>query len=477
MENNTKLYGVNKSLFISLLLFATSSWAQTGAQTGAQTESLQELLNRKQYAAVIARSDNLTAADSSDFGKMNALAQAYEGMLKYRDALRFYNQCFEMDTTNMDVLYALARTETNLGKGSQAERYYKKVLAVDSTDFYANYQLARLYFQMAEYWKAIDQYGFLLQQDPDNSALLRNLGDCHLRLNELMNASTYYSSAFDTNRENVGLASGLINTLLRLGPDFVKDALDICDTALVYNPESRQLRQNKGMALFVNRDYAQADTVYTSLLLEGDSSIVTLTYDGFSRYYTEKYFDAIEVLEPAYVCDTTAIDVTIYLGVSLGKTYDRKRAYTLFNQAEQLLQPDSGKMLLLNTFRANLLRRDQRNNEAAAVYYKLWKDYPARINYLREIALLHYASSADKYKDENARQRGLFGLVTYAREYIKTERNVKNLSGFRKPINSFIEDAFFRNEKELSMIAPDGKKSKITVDELRAIIIQIPDLP
>jgi hypothetical protein len=64
--------------FLLLLLFATPS----GAQTRTPTESLQELVNRKQYAAVIARGDNLTAADSSDFGKMNALAQAYEGMLK-----------------------------------------------------------------------------------------------------------------------------------------------------------------------------------------------------------------------------------------------------------------------------------------------------------------------------------------------------------------------------------------------------------
>jgi hypothetical protein len=191
----------------------------------------------------------------------------------------------------------------------------------------------------------------------------------------------------------------------------------------------------------------------------------------------ERYFDAVEVLEPAYVRDTTSIDITLFLGASLGKTYDRKRAYTLFSQAEQLLQPDSGKMLLLNTFRADLLGRDWRKNEAAAIYYQLWHDYPRRIDFLCEIAMLYYISSANEYKDETVRQRGLFGLVAYVREHIKAERDVKRLTRFHHFLNSFIEYAFFRDEKELPMIAPDGKKSKITVDELRELISQIPDSP
>ena len=46
----------------------------------AQEFNWQDLVNRKQYAAVIARADSLTPADSSDYGVMNAIGQAYEGM-------------------------------------------------------------------------------------------------------------------------------------------------------------------------------------------------------------------------------------------------------------------------------------------------------------------------------------------------------------------------------------------------------------
>ena len=98
----------------------------------AQEFNWQDLVNRKQYAAVIARADSLTPADSSDYEVMNAIGQAYEGMLRYRQAYDYYRLCLSMDTTNLDILNTLARTATNLGKAKDAERYFHKVLAADS---------------------------------------------------------------------------------------------------------------------------------------------------------------------------------------------------------------------------------------------------------------------------------------------------------------------------------------------------------
>lgn len=94
----------------------------------AQEFNWQDLVNRKQYAAVIARADSLTPADSSDYEVMNAIGQAYEGMLRYRQAYDYYRLCLSMDTTNLDILNTLARTATNLGKAKDAERYFHKVL-------------------------------------------------------------------------------------------------------------------------------------------------------------------------------------------------------------------------------------------------------------------------------------------------------------------------------------------------------------
>ncbi len=72
----------------------------------AQEISLQELVNRKQYAPVIACADSLTAADSANYVTMSAIGQAYEGVLEYQKAYQCYQHCLQMDTTNFEALSA-----------------------------------------------------------------------------------------------------------------------------------------------------------------------------------------------------------------------------------------------------------------------------------------------------------------------------------------------------------------------------------
>ena len=66
----------------SLLLFlcVLSLWGQ------AQSLNLQELVNKKQFQEVVARADSLTPADSADYATMSAIGQAYEGLLRYKEA-------------------------------------------------------------------------------------------------------------------------------------------------------------------------------------------------------------------------------------------------------------------------------------------------------------------------------------------------------------------------------------------------------
>jgi tetratricopeptide (TPR) repeat protein len=444
-------------------------------QTKAQTESWQELVNRKQYAAVIAYADSLTLADSASFEKMNALALAYEGMLKFRDASRLFRHCLAMDTTNTDILFALARTETNLGIVSKAEHYYKQVLAADSTNFYANHQLARLYFQAEDFEKALDKYLYLLERDDENTTLLRSVGDCYTRLDSPEEACTYYDFAFKTNRENVGLASALINTLLRIGGTAAIEALSVCDTALYYNPGSRLLLQNKGMALFANKKYNEADTLYSRLLTEGDSSYLTLKYTGTSRYYAGQFMNAIDPLELTYTRDTTSVEVNLLLGSVLGKTYDRKRAYVLLDQAEKGMQPDSSIVTLLNLFRAETYSKDRRIKEATDLFYKVWKENPKRIDVLYNILSLTVRLSVSQYESDEARQSGLFICILYVNEFLKTKQSLSELHFTRLVLQSFYEDAFFRNETDLQMLSPDGKRSKISVVDLRSLLNRIPE--
>lgn len=438
----------------------------------AQHSDLQTLVNQKKYTEVIGYASSLNKSDSTDFQIMYAIGQAYEGTLKYNVAYNYYLHCFSLDTTHMDILNTIARMAAYIGKTKDAEKYFLQVLRKDSTDFYANYQLARLYMQSGQNKDAITKFDYLLQQDAVNPVLLRNIGDCYSRMDNLPHAVNYYMKSFQQNKENAILASTLINTLLLTQE--TTNALIVCDTALKYNPENFLLRQNKGLILFTLKDYTEADFMYSNLMAEGDSSYKTLKYGAISKYYAGKYMDAVEPLEYAYAKDTTSVEVCLLLGSALGRTYDRKRAFELFEHAERLMQPNVAYVNMLKQFRAETYVRDGNHDKGAALYYELWIEN-RKINYLAQIWQLYRISDLSKVTEEKHLQRCLFINTLIANEYLKENKGKTIQYHARKQLELFREDMFFRSIKEHILLAPDNKRTTITLEKLNEIIQKLPD--
>lgn len=447
------------------------------AQSSSLRQAIQELLNRKQYAAVIAYADSIQASCPVDYDAWYGVGQAYEGMFKYPEAYTIYETCYQNDTTDVDCLNALARLAANLGRASEAERFFQAVLETDSTHFYANYQLARLYFQLGDYDKAIEKYEYLQQQDQNNAVLYRNVGDCYVRQELWPAAAIAYFHAYDLNRENAGLASALIHTLLRMGGDYIEEAVAVCDTALHYNPGNRQLRRNKGIALYMCRRYAEADTIYSRLLAEGDSTYLNFKYGGASKYYAGLYMACLEPLQIAYEQDTTSVEVCLLLGSALGKTYDRQTAYKMLDKAEEGLQPNPFLLQQLLFFRAETYKRDGRLDESARLYYQLWKKNPERIDALASLCSLYNVIEISQYTNEEERQRGIFAELLYLNQVLKSGQPLKRADFHKFLLRSLYEDMFFRGATEQSLLAPDGKKSTLSIVDLKTLINQLPEVP
>lgn len=444
----------------------------------AQRLNLQELVNKKQFQEVVVHADSLTSADSADYATMSAIGQAYEGLLRYKDAYLCFSHCLKMDTNNVDALNAVARNATNFGRIAEAKRCYHKVLVADSLNFYANYQLARLYFQLGDYDRATEHYHTLASIEGENPAILTGLADCHIKRGSgpnLLIALELYGRALSLNPENIRIASSLTNILLQAGD--AKGALQVCDTALHYNPESRQMRQSKGLALYVLKDYAKADTIYSGLLAEGDSSFLNLKYGGAARYMFGHAFNSVDLLKKAHELDTTDVETALLYGAAIGKTYDRRLAYKLFDQAERNMQPKKFLSNLLVTLRGDILDRDGRWREAERLYYAAWKKDPAQLNFLYEINVHYWDVDPGLFQNEEILQKTIFAKYAYLTAYMKTDKSQKYLYNYRPFLEAVCEDAFFRNADEVTMLAPDGKKTKLAVADLRALVARLPQMP
>jgi Putative Zn-dependent protease, contains TPR repeats len=441
-----------------------------------QIDSLQELVNQKKYAKAIALAQNFTAEDSTNYDLMYALGQAYEGMLRHRVAYKYYDLCYRMDMTRVEILNTMARSAINIGKMSEAEQFYLKSLAIDTLDFYVNYQLAGFYYQTGDYDKSLHFYQCLSDMDEQNPALLTALGNCYIKLNIPPRAISYYLRAFKYNPENVSLSSTLVNSMLIEGGKYREDAMAICDTALYYNPNNIQLLQTKGMVLYSNRRYLDADTLYTKLMEAGDSSFTTLMHCGMSRYYAGKYVSAVEPFEKLYLKDSTALDVCIYLAASIGNSYDQKRAHVLFDRVEEMLNSPSSYHVLLKSFRAEMYRLNRQEDLAFKLYYELWDENQWRLDFLGKLYQI-YPRGPMVYRNEETRQKVLFVQVLYTKILLNHNRaEDKNfLYSMRERLETVYDEMIFNEMKTFPMLAPNGKKSSITLEELRSLIDELPN--
>lgn len=445
----------------------------------SQKNNLQELVNKKKYAEVINLAGSLTKADSANYETMFAIGQAYEGMLKNRDAYRFYKYCLLKDTANRDALNAVGRSAAYLGYTDEAIANYYKVLYTDSTDFYANYQMARLYVQMGKYDAANQYFSILLEQDPENSVLWTNMGDCNAKLNTpdgIVVAITCYFKAFAFNPENGALGHLLVNTMLRMNQEsIIRSAISVCDTALVYNPLSQDLRRDKAMALFMVKDYLLADSIFTSLIAEGDECYINQKYAGASRYKAGLLMQSIEPLEAAFDMDTTEVEVNLLLGSAYGKTYDRKKGLAFLDSAEVYMQPAKDLRFQLAFYRAEVYQKNMNLTRAGKEYYQAYTINPKRLDILERISNLYW-KNLEEYKGDDAK-RSLGAKMLFIREYLKREdADYKNLSHMKRHLQQYYEDLFFRNESSYQAILPDGKKLSVASAELKDLMDKIPDI-
>jgi len=453
--------------FIPLLVFCC-------AALSAQHAEWRDYLENKQYEIIISQAVDLQASDSVDFSKMYLLGQAYEGLLKYKDAYNCYKQCYLLDSTRIEMLNTLARISGNLGRVVEAEKYYGKVLDADSVNFYANYQLGRLYVSLERHFEALFYFAVLLEKDPENSVILRAMGDCYKNLGFLDDAIDCYRNAFKANIENSTLASLLVNTLLMAynakENDYANEALAVCDTALFYNPGHKTIRQNKAMTFYVKTEYLKADSMFTALMADRDSSFLTLKFAGCARFHAKNWSDAIEPLEKALEMDDTALDVCLFLGVSHGRYFDIKKAFQYLDRAEDMMKPDSRWSDLLTQFRAEVYIKAGNCNKGAELFYQLWKNNNKQLALLQQILQCYGFQKIDVMPDED-RQRYLFITHLFATEYFQRTNTIDpataTASYLRSTFKKFEEDMFFRSVTSHPMLSPDREKSTLSLEKIK----------
>ncbi|HIE06015.1 MAG TPA: tetratricopeptide repeat protein [bacterium (Candidatus Stahlbacteria)] len=136
---------------------------------------------------------------------LSSLGDICDDLKRYDEALEYFSQVIELDSTNAVALnyvgYTLAERSESL---NYALELVQRALRVDSTNGYYIDSLGWIYFQMGDYNTALREL-LRARSIVEDAVILEHLGDVYLKLNELNKAKEAYERAISLDPENESL--------------------------------------------------------------------------------------------------------------------------------------------------------------------------------------------------------------------------------------------------------------------------------
>ena len=219
----------------------------------------------------------LTIDDKVDI--IHTVAQSFEQIGRYKTALKYLHEAFELESNNIMVLYDIGYCYEKLGQINRSIDYYKQYLDKEPFSENAWYNLGILCNKSESFDKAIEAYEFAIAINPDFSVAYFNLanaysnkedfhnaiinykeylkfdgksveiltyiGDCYDSLKEFDIALKYYDKALNEDNYHAEAIYGKANIMFRVGKS--EQALSLIKNAIIIddlNPEFHYLSGN-----------------------------------------------------------------------------------------------------------------------------------------------------------------------------------------------------------------------------------------
>lgn len=454
----------------------------------AQEEPLRKvesLMAKNRYYEALKCVDSLNNAGVKISDLLFYAGKASEGVLRYKDAYRYYKQWLLADTTNREARIAIARVLALAGKTVDAVGAYEKLAGEDSLDFAINYQLARLYQQTGKTLKAVPVYLRLAGADTTNATLLKRLGDCYVEIGLSTGAARSYCDAFWLDPADGGTAVKAINVMLanqNMFTDFVDYALDMVDTALVYSPHLNTVKQTRGVLEYVAKRFGKCEKTFDELIVGGDSVRFNYKYLGLARYQ-QKHFK--EALLPLALADSlfrdkqgnrTDMEVAMRYGESLAKSGEPRKALQVFLEIEDQLQPDPQFLSQLAVMCGMACGYSMQQSGAVDYYWKAYKLDPKNKQAISNFVNWKYDVLVDKEKRSKASEKeirvALFAQILFlqnVKDFAPARGNTMH-SVSREILKQELDELFFSDDKHLTVMDPDGKTYVYSADDIRELI-------
>ena len=250
------------------------------------------------------------------------VAMLYSAKQDIPRAKEYYQRAVQLDSLDVNSVFALVQLYQRAKQTDSALVYLEKMERFILPNSQSHQQVAEYYFQLGHLPEAIDQYSRAIELDSSNAQALAGLALVYESRRDFRGALNIYLRLQSLPTSNPLLSQKIIGLYYNLNqPD---SAIVQAESALVLFPNDPQLKKILGSLYLTQRDYAQAESVFTSLSQANPSDQDVILYLGKIALANKNYALAETHFQQALNLNDTLMEAWF----SLAATYLEQKKFT-----------------------------------------------------------------------------------------------------------------------------------------------------
>ncbi len=212
-------------------------------------------------------------------------AQTLEHLQQHEEALKAYDQAFQLHPRNIHVLQEKAALLQKLQRLQEALSTYEKLTQLDTTNAFYYQTRGNIYLLLRRPQDALAAYKQALQYDPDNVDVYKKQGEVLLKLQQYKEAQSTFEQAIRIAPQDASLHYTLGKSLLSL--HCYQEALAAFQTSIGLDSHNPYCYHGKGLALFALEEYKAALNALDQALYPAPTLVDPQFYHDQARIYEQ----------------------------------------------------------------------------------------------------------------------------------------------------------------------------------------------
>ena len=365
-----------KYLFLIFILLCSSLSAQN-----VDYDRAWSAYSSGQYEEALSAIEQCIAGDTANYQYLFLKGKALENMYRYEEAIDTQQQALLLHPDGLEVRASLAALYLLSGQPAISAQFYEQLVTAEPHILRWKMNWATALQSAGKAQEALDQLKIVVQSDSTNWLVYKNMGDCFYRLNGLFQTYHNYYVALTFYPQNK-ILWGTLTRLLTMNGE-TEGAIEVGYEAVAIDSTNLEAWKYLGVALYRSGDSRETYRALGKALALGDSTYMTVSHYGVINYHmaqnrshTQYIRDAEKYLEKAREIDPNDVNIMSYLADTYGYTGKAQKGLEIIDEIEMLVASYDTIGMKANIRRGHLLRRLNRNNEAANVFIAATQHFP-----------------------------------------------------------------------------------------------------